>query len=1121
MRLSALRYLVCILFSALSLMHPVGLHSQSYLIHNYTESDGLASSMVNDVTQDSLGRMWFATRAGISMYDGLSWQTMMGKDKGEYRAFRRLKTDAKGVVWALPAETHVVFYSYFDCGWSSLNGPDIDGLQAPINFDVAYWDGIPVVAFCRYGQSLYLCQDSVWTRPLDRAGVTSPAVFDVIRYREGFLLATSEGLKYLTQSGWASLPVTEAALPDEAVTELYSERRVREMEHHRIWASGRHWMGYFEAGQWHRIDIKLSREFKALVPIVDRIKFVPDGGHGVYFQYGSIFYCASPGDSPFRLNVENGLLASGANAIFRDRERNIWFATQRGVSKLVSMRFASFRERHGLLDDEVTSIVEQRPGHFVLGHNTGLSLYDGHSFKTLPFEGVGQLPEPRARVIDMSLDGKNNIWLACNYHGLGRLSREGRFTWIAKPPQSGPIRSVAVDQQQCVWAVGSNGLFTVKQNRLHPVAWANTIKAGLRRIIIGPEGQIYLGTTARGVYVYHEDELRQFLCDTEPEANDIYTILVTKDDRRFLGTGAGLFVLTDTCIERFFWRGQSVDRPVYGLLEDGEGRLWLGTDNGLICFETDGMRHLTSNHGFAGKELNRDAFCEDSMGRLWFGSEGGVSRYEKGLDFRDCDAAPIARLLSLEVNGDKRPLDKRLSLAYHENFWICSFYGSSFIDEHAMQFRVRLEGFDEVWVEGPELSNRQIRYTNLYPGEYRFHLQAASLDGSWSPVVSSPLIVIKRPYWQTAWFFAAVLLGITVLFYLIQRFISDRRQAQTLAGLVEERTRQLAESEEKYRLIAENPIDGIALLQEGRVIWGNARLGIMFGKPVDQLTGTVLRDLIEVESQLSIDPITFRLLTPGEALHHYEARARRQEGMTWEMEVFASDEFLYTEKPTILGIFRDITESKQAYRQLRTSLKEKEVLLKEVHHRVKNNLQIISSLLSLQSRHVKNTDVLDVFLQSQNRIRTMALLHEKIYQSKDLSHINAPAYVRTLVQGLTQIYHVNPRHIQIDSEIGLESLDIDQAVPCGLIINELLSNALKYAFPGDFQGLGQIKIEMHVRDEKTELVVCDNGVGLPEGFDPQTAQSLGLKLVYILGAEQLRGQVLIDRIGGTKFTLQF
>jgi PAS domain S-box-containing protein len=221
----------------------------------------------------------------------------------------------------------------------------------------------------------------------------------------------------------------------------------------------------------------------------------------------------------------------------------------------------------------------------------------------------------------------------------------------------------------------------------------------------------------------------------------------------------------------------------------------------------------------------------------------------------------------------------------------------------------------------------------------------------------------------------------------------------------------------------------------------------------------------------------------------------------------------------VIEYVRDITARKQAEEDLRASLHEKEILLKEIHHRVKNNMQVISSLLSLQSRHLTDKAAIEMFRESQQRIRSMALVHEKLYQSKDLSRIDFSKYIESLIMFLFHSYRVNSDLVRMKTEVRDILLDINSAIPCGLIINELVMNALKHAFPGGRKG--EIIISLQPSgDGRFILSVSDNGVGFPAGLDFHKTETLGMQLVTML-VDQLDGTISLEREPGTRFEVVF
>jgi PAS domain S-box-containing protein len=215
----------------------------------------------------------------------------------------------------------------------------------------------------------------------------------------------------------------------------------------------------------------------------------------------------------------------------------------------------------------------------------------------------------------------------------------------------------------------------------------------------------------------------------------------------------------------------------------------------------------------------------------------------------------------------------------------------------------------------------------------------------------------------------------------------------------------------------------------------------------------------------------------------------------------------------------EIAERRVAEELVNSSLAEKEVLLKEIHHRVKNNLQIISTLLDLQSDAIRDKEAIKSFRESQDRIKAMALIHERLYESSDIATIDFGRYIGDLSVNLFESYQTDPGRVSLKVDCGDISMEIDRAIPCGLIVNELVSNALKHAFPEGRKG--EISIGLHsCDDELVSITVSDNGIGLPPALDIRNTATLGLQLVNML-ARQLGGQLSMESASGTAFTIGF
>lgn len=339
--------------------------------------------------------------------------------------------------------------------------------------------------------------------------------------------------------------------------------------------------------------------------------------------------------------------------------------------------------------------------------------------------------------------------------------------------------------------------------------------------------------------------------------------------------------------------------------------------------------------------------------------------------------------------------------------------------------------------------------------------------------------------------------------------ISERRQAESALTESEGRFRQIAENiQEVFWMTSYEPEQAALYVSPAyEEIWGRKCASLYDGTEN-------WADAIHPEDCARV-PVDYE----GKDEHEFEYRIVKPDGtIRWiQNRVFpVRDETgrIYR----LAGVSDDITERKAALEQIKASLHEKEVLLKEIHHRVKNNFQVITSLLQLQSKHITDERARTIFHDSQNRIKSMALIHETLYQSNDLSRISAAEYAHKLIAHVQRSYRVNPEAVRISSDVDEVFLSIDKAVPCGLIINELLSNALKHAFP---QGRkGEARVELRTVDGHCRLSVSDDGVGIPAGMEIEKTNSLGLKLVRTLTG-QLNGELRVSNTVGAAFEIIF
>lgn len=329
--------------------------------------------------------------------------------------------------------------------------------------------------------------------------------------------------------------------------------------------------------------------------------------------------------------------------------------------------------------------------------------------------------------------------------------------------------------------------------------------------------------------------------------------------------------------------------------------------------------------------------------------------------------------------------------------------------------------------------------------------------------------------------------------------------------------------EESFRRVVEwAPTAMVMVDSEGCIVLINAQAERVFGYPRAELLGEPVEKLVPARfagrhpafrTSFFSDPHP-RPMGSGRDLY-----GQRRDGSEFPVEIGLNP--IQTEEgPMVLASIVDITERQRAQQKLESALQEKTVLLNEVHHRVKNNLQVVSSLLNLQATHTSDMRLRAILAESQSRVRAMALTHQLLYERKDFSRIDLGEYLERLAQLLVGSYREDSAHIVLRRALPAapQFLDLERAVPCGLVVNELVTNAFKHGFPAG--RAGEVRIELNATADEIELVVADDGVGMPAEFELDDVKSLGLQLVPLL-ADQLGGTFTVGKGPGARFSLRF
>ncbi len=395
--------------------------------------------------------------------------------------------------------------------------------------------------------------------------------------------------------------------------------------------------------------------------------------------------------------------------------------------------------------------------------------------------------------------------------------------------------------------------------------------------------------------------------------------------------------------------------------------------------------------------------------------------------------------------------------------------------------------------------NRLINGTKRLEEE-NFHYQIpyapkGNLFGS-----SDEITDLTRAFNKMAW-------QLELSFTGLQDKISEKEDAQ----------KALLESEEKYRTLFEKESDAIFIYDPDstNIIDANAATSELYGYKKDELIGmSVLKLSAEIEESSSVID---KIRVDGE-INVPERLHCKKDGTIFPVDVTGYS-FKLNQKDVMFAVSKDITARRNSEKQIESSLKEKETLLYEIHHRVKNNMTVISSLLKLQSNTIEDEHTKEALKDSQNRVYAMSAVHETLHSSKNLSQIDLKVYLSKITTSIFQAYSVDHGKVKLNNDVEESPISINQAYPIGLIINELISNSLKYAFPDERKG--EITVRMKKLNQELRLIVMDDGVGMPDRFDRKHTNSLGLKLVHTLVENQLDGLIDVETKNGTKFTIKF
>jgi PAS domain S-box-containing protein len=1108
---------------------------------HYTENEGLPTSVVMGIAQDDSGRVWVANRAGIASYDGATW-TLHDIARGlPVAQHRDVAIDHTGGVWAVAQPTPLRVSHLVDNRWEQL--PE---WQAPVE-GLEVWemvagrdgDGNVALAVLVHGRAVVVRARGHWWN------IAPPEGFGIIHnicwQDRDLLIAATGGLYRVTDPGRADAAAPErvAGLPDG---DVYAA--VIHPTDGTLHVAGNGWYGEWTAGSFRR---QPGADALHLPMANGGVDAAIDVLGGLYLGTPSSLFYLHPMLGLEHLSPANGLLASGTTDVMTDHEGVVWITSQRGIDKLPNRRLHSLTTADGLLNEEVTAVLQRRDGTTVLGHSGGLTML-GPPARTLEL-----LPDNRewSRTMDLHEDRDGVLWAAMDQGGLARVDTRGHVRWYGYADGlDGAAYAVTRDRAGRLWVGTVAGVFRLRGDRFETVEIRATPGArsiSVRRFAEAADGSMYAATVNDGLLCVTSDSVQQWSADAVSGHRSTYAIHNPTPDDTWVGTGAGLCRLREGRLEPTTAPDPVLTEPVYAIAGDADGNTWFGTASGVVRWNGKDLRRFTVSDGLCGAETNRDALICDSEGRMWIGTNRGVSIYDERLA-REPEADLPLWITGYEVDGRWYPAGRDLRLPSGLHTVVVRFSAPTFEDETRLRFSARLEGADTDW-SAPTLNpDRSIRYTQLAPGRYRIHIRVMDIEGRSSEVVSASTIVIQPPLWLRHWVVALTLCVLTGLVWLVVSVVQGRRYAHRLVAEVEARTAELARSEEAVRLesrrlgaILASIADGVLAIDTHNIITlANPAAAQIIGVHGTTIVGRSAAELLPgiVETARAALGIAIRHTTDG----------AEQQWARFEYPLaIPADELLNLEcgaaplaeggpEAGLVLAFRDTTERRRAEQvAIRTQkLESLGVLAGGIAHDFNNLLTVIMGNASLVGATCTPIQQRPLEHIGTAATRAQRLTTQLLTFARGGSPQKRLTSLQNLLQGAATLAVAGTNvSLECDLDEDLWDAEVD-AAQIEQVISNLLINA-RQAMPqgghvwivarnipadGLVGGHGR-RIEIRIRDEGMGIAQPD----LDRIFEPYyttkpKGTGLGLAITYSIVARHGGTMRVVSDLGrGTEFTV--
>ena len=835
---------------------------------------------------------------------------------------------------------------------------------------------------------------------------------------------------------------------------------------------------------------------------------------------------------------------SGAkvNCVTEDNNGNIWIGTNEGITIFYKNKKVFINKGDGLISDNVLSIKQCVNNDYILGTDKGLvvllagSIDESRAYKFTPTplgnidakitslletkekelwvgtasQGVfiiSQTDEvlqitkknglPNNSVSALYQDRAGNVWIGSNGGGLIKYGNRA-FTYFdeVKGLNNNGIFSIVEDKENNIWvSTNDEGVYRFKDNQSTQYDKNNGLKSNtVRSSVKDKNGDLWFGSS-NGLTKYSNGSFKTYTTTDGLPSNEIKVLLIDKDDNLWIGTnGGGLSKYDYKTFTNYTEKDGLPHNYVHSLFQDTKGNIWIGTGMGPVKYNNNKFHSYLGAKGFCNNYVG--SITEDKFGHIWFGTDRCVVRYD-GLDFKSISieqglSSGVIYLLHADKSG---------------HVWVGTNSGIDKIsfDSYGQISNIRnyksKQGF-----KGIECNSRAIyedHNSNLWIGTVKGLVK-------YNPTADKTNVFAPQTH-----------INNIKLFFEDVDWLGYSKELFPWNNL----PKNLVLSHDNNHLTFEFSAINLILPEEVQYRFKLENFDDKWYQSTNKTSATY--------SNLPAGDYTFKVIARNEDGVWNQEPATYSFSITapWWKEWWAILLFMFAIFYSIYKVAsfkekrqREISKELETKVKERTTLietqrDEKEVLLKEIHHRVKNNMQVIISLLSIQSGYTKDEAALALFDEAKTRIRSMALIHEKMYQTGDLAKIDFQDYIMALTNDLIETYAIDT-DIFLDIKIDKVKFNIDTLIPLGLLLNEVITNSLKYAFKNREKGKITIHLLLNEDANLYTLTIGDNGIGMPQEMFDKEEGSLGMELIKIF-TTQLDGEIERLPDEGTIFKIVF